>query len=281
MAPTSVVTGQIALITGAARGIGRATARTLLSRGCVVALVDRDDPSRTATELSACGTAHAYTLDVSDADAFEQLVASIEDELGPIDILVNNAGIMRIGPFLDTDAAHTDAQLAVNLQGVMNGMRAVLPRMRARGRGTVVNIASTAGKLGTPYGAVYSASKHAVVGLTESVRIELEGTGVHLAYVCPAPVKTELITGVQHLRWPPPCEVQDVADGVLEAIERGKVDVFVPKSARLAVILPALLPRRVYEKIGRLLGVDRIFKAADHSARASYEHRHSPEPSET
>lgn len=261
--------GKVALVTGSAQGIGRATAEVLKARGAKVVLADvqAEVLARTAEALNM----PAFRLDVTDPDAWSAVVAEIEDDIGPIEILVNNAGIMRLGPFLANDPDRDDVQLEVNVRGVMHGMRAVLPRMRARGRGHVVNIASTAGRVGTPYAAVYSASKHAVIGVTEAVRQELIDSGVQLSYVCPTPVRTALLTGARELAWPKPIAPEDVAHGVMRCLDRGLVEVYVPRSGRLAAVLPAILPRRVYERIGRLLGVDRIFAEADHAARARYE----------
>lgn len=269
-----VFEGRVVLITGGARGIGKCTAQALLERGCKVVLTDVDAEGlrATADELGAA----AWRLDVSDAAAFAAVVEEVEQEVGPIDLLVNNAGIMRLGSFLESEPAAHDVQLSVNLHGVMSGMRAVLPRMIGRGRGHVVNIASTAGKVGTPFGAVYSASKHAVIGLSEGVRHEIAGTGVSLSYVCPAPVDTELLRGVKELKWPKPVGPEQVAAAVLRCVQTGKVDVYVPRSARLAAVLPALLPRRVSEGIGRLLGVNDLFVGVDREARAEYLARYGP-----
>src|SRR5690606_12715348 len=125
----------------------------------------------TTDRLRATGArVGAYRLDVTDLDAFTDVVARVEGELGPVDILVNNAGIMPVGPFAALAPDTDDKQIAINLFGVIHGMRATLPRMMRCKRGHVVNIASSAGKVGIPNIAVYCATKHAVVGLTEAVR---------------------------------------------------------------------------------------------------------------
>jgi short-subunit dehydrogenase len=265
----ATVSGKVALITGGAQGIGRAIAEALAARGARVVLADvqADKLEATAAELGAA----SYLLDVTDPEAWRVTVARIEAEVGPVDILVNNAGIMRLGSFLSGEEARDDLQIQVNLLGVMHGMRAVLPGMRARRRGHVVNIASSAGRVGLAFGAVYSATKHAVIGLSEAVRRELEGSGVSLSYVCPAPVRTALLEGTRDMVWPKPVQPEDVANGVLRCLERGAVEVYVPRVARLSVLLPALLPRGIQERIARLLGADRIFADADHEARRTYD----------
>ncbi len=270
------IAGRVALVTGAARGIGRATAAALLETGARVALTDVDgslvsitagtlDPRRTRTR--------AYGLDVRDADAFTEVVRRTEHELGPIDILVNNAGIMPIGRFTDMDPDAIKMQFDINVFGVMNGMRAAIPHMRRRKRGHIVNIASTAGKIGMPYAAAYTAAKHAVVGLTEAVRREEADQGIAMSYIMPVPVNTELISGSKRMRWPPIQEPEDVAKAIVAAIRSGAVDVYVPKGARWGQILQAITPRPFYERVGHLLGMDRLFGEVDEVARASYRRR--------
>jgi len=270
------VAGRVTLVTGAARGIGRATAAAFLDHGASVALcdVDVDLLHRTAGELAGKGgRLQAYELDVADAEAFERVFARVEHDLGPVDILVNNAGIMPVGPFLQLSAALDRHLFEVNVFGVINGMRAALPRMERRHRGHVVNIASVAGKMGVPFIAVYAASKHAVVGLTESVRAEMADTGIGFSYVLPAFVDTELTTGTGRLPFPPVTSPAEVAAAVVGAVQTGRVDVYVPRVTRLAVTIPALLPRMVHEPLARLFRLHRIFRDVDEGARASYRER--------
>jgi short-subunit dehydrogenase len=260
-------------VTGAARGIGRAIALELATHGHEIIVADRDREPALAVvaELRARGaSAEARELDVTAAFAFEAAVDEVERARGPIDVLVNNAGIMALGAFLDQPRYQDSAQRAVNLDGVINGMRAVLPRMLARRRGHVINVASVAGRVGTPFAAVYSATKFAVIGLTEAVRQELDGQGVDLSYVMPGVVRTELIAGTRPPPWPPVASPEDVARAVREVLRTKQVDVYVPRVARLSVILPAILPRAIYERIGRALGVDRLFADFDPRARAGY-----------
>lgn len=270
------IAGRVALVTGAARGIGRSIAQTLLEHGARVAMTDVDvtlmdvtagtlDPRRTRTRV--------YELDVRDPDAFADVVARVEVDLGPVDILVNNAGIMVLGRFADGTFEREQRQFEVNVYGVMNGMRAVLPRMKTRRRGHIVNIASSAGVVGIPYAAGYSATKHAVVGLTEAVRREEYDQGVDFSYILPVPVKTELMAGARGMRWPPIIPPEDVAGAVIEAVRTGRVDVFVPRSARLGVILQAVTPRNFYERFGRFLRMDRLFGDVDEQRRKAYTER--------
>ena len=116
-------------------------------------------------------------LDVTDRASFDSFLSEVEHRLGPLDVMVNNAGIQHVGLFADESDASTDIQVAVNLGGVLTGSKLALARMRRRGRGHIVNVASVAGKMASPGGATYSATKHAVVGLSESLRGELRGSG--------------------------------------------------------------------------------------------------------
>ncbi|MEZ4237197.1 MAG: SDR family NAD(P)-dependent oxidoreductase [Myxococcota bacterium] len=272
-----VIAGQTALVTGAGRGIGRATAEALLREGAKVALTDRDEDvvQEAAAALQGLGPARAFALDVRDPAAFRQVVEDVGAALAPVDILVNNAGIMSLGGFLEQDPLLDDRQIDVNLRGVLHGVRAALPGMIARGHGHVVNVASVAGVVGVPYSAVYAATKHAVVGLTEALHNELARSDLDLAfsYVLPSIVQTELTAGTRSLRYPPPVKPEDVAQGVVRALRTGRVDVWVPRFGRTARILPALLPRRVQERLGELFGVDRVFDGIDEAARAAYQAR--------
>lgn len=280
----TVLAGRTAVVTGGARGIGRAVGAALAREGVRVVLADRDlDAAREAAAALGGGgrVVEAAALDVTDAGAFAALVADLEARAGALDVLVNNAGVLALGPFLKQDPDRDALQLAVNVGGVLAGLRAALPGMVARGGGHVVNVASVAGRAGVPNAAVYAATKHAVVGLSESVRRELEGTGVQLTWVLPGVVRTDLTAGVTHLRWPAPVTPEDVAEAVVRSLRTGEVETWVPRAGRLAHVLPAVLPRRWVERLGRWLGVDRVFTQVDPTARAAYERRLVTSPPST
>jgi len=268
------LTGKVVAITGGARGIGRATAAALLRKGAKVAIGDLDAElaSRTAQELG--GGTVALPLDVTDRASFEGFLAAVEERLGPLDVLVNNAGIMQLGRFVDEDDATAARQVDINLHGVIYGSKLALARFLPRGTGHLVNIASTAGKAGVPGGATYSATKHAVVGLTEAIRGELRGTGIETSVVMPVPVNTELATGLVRGRGlTATIEPEQVADAIVEALEHPRHDVYVPKAIAFGVRLGALLPRRLAEAVGRSAKTDRILLQADLGARTAYEER--------
>jgi NADP-dependent 3-hydroxy acid dehydrogenase YdfG len=270
-----ILAGQTVAITGAARGIGRATAQALLARGMKVAIgdVDIDAARKTAEELGP--SAVALPLDVTDRESFACFLDEAERQLGPLDVLVNNAGIMQIGRFLDEDDLTAQRMIDINLHGVILGMKLALARMIPRDRGHVVNIASQAGKFGAPGGATYSATKHAVVGLTEAVRGELRLMDAHidLSYVMPYVVNTELGSGLGEARGLSNLEPADVAEAIVEALQFGIVEVWVPKSAKRTNVLGVVLPRRLSEGMARAMKADRVLAGADSLTRRNYELR--------
>lgn len=271
-APRSLA-GHVVAITGGARGIGRATAAALIAQGARVAIGDIDASlaQRTAEQLGA-GTI-GLTLDVTDRESFAAFLDEVEDRLGPLDVLINNAGIMPIGSFVaETDATAT-RMVDINLHGVLLGSKLALERFLPRRRGHIVQIASAAGKMGFAGGATYCATKHAVVGLSESLRSELRGTNVGVSVVMPVVVNTELGSGLPETRSFKPVEPQHVAEAIVEALQTSRFDVYVPKSLNRLVRLGALMPRRTAEAVGRMLKGDRVLAHPDHLARAAYETR--------
>jgi len=155
---------------------------------------------------------------------------------------------------------------------VITGTQLAIERMEPRHTGHIVNIASQAGKGGVPGIATYSATKHAVVGLTEAVRAELRESGVEMHCVMPTVVNTELTSGVGQ-RWVKPVEAEDVANEIVDALEVGRYDVWVPKANGAIYKFVSLLPRGVREAIGRLMKIDKLMTEVDHGARNAYEER--------
>ncbi len=180
--------GRVALITGAAGGIGRAIALTLAKDGADIGIVDTsgDGAEAVAGEVRALGRrAAGIAGDVASGASIKAAAAVIEATLGPIDILVNNAGIARIGKLLEVPEQDWHDSFAVNVDGVFNTSRAVMPGMIARKRGTVVNLASWLGKRGAAYYGVYAATKFAVIGFTQSLAYEMAPHGIRVNSVCP------------------------------------------------------------------------------------------------
>jgi short-subunit dehydrogenase len=262
------IAGRVVAVTGGGRGIGLATVRALAARGARVAAGDLDG----AVAQQAGGELGA-ALDVTSRESFAAFLGTVADRVGPVDVLVNNAGVMHVGPFLEEDDAWTRRQLDVNVHGVILGCKLALPAMIERGSGHVVNVASAAAKVGVPREAVYAASKHAVLGLSESLRAELRGTGVDLSLVMPGLVRTELAAGTLH--GSQVLEPDAVAQAIVAAIERPRFDVYVPRHYGALPTLGALLPRRAREAFQRAAGVGRNTAATMPEQRADYEGRYA------
>jgi NAD(P)-dependent dehydrogenase (short-subunit alcohol dehydrogenase family) len=266
------LSGKVVAITGAARGIGKATATALVRKGARVAIgdLDRELAERTAAELG--GGTIAVALDVTDRDSLAAFLDEAERQLGPLDVVVNNAGIMPVTPFVEESEDSIRRQIDINLHGVIAGSQMAIERMRPRGNGHIVNIASQAGKGGVPGIATYSATKHGVVGLSEAIRAELRGTGVEVSCVMPTVVNTELTAGVGQ-RMVKAVEPEDVANEIVDALEAPRFDVWVPRANGALFKFVALLPRRTREALGRFLKIDKLMTEVDHSARHAYEDR--------
>jgi NAD(P)-dependent dehydrogenase (short-subunit alcohol dehydrogenase family) len=170
------------VVTGGAKGIGRAVVQRFAALGDDVVALARDADALARLEV------RTEVCDVTDEDA----VATVFGRIGPVDVLVNNAGFAESAPLAKTTVAAWAQHFDVNVTGPFLCMREVVPAMRSQGSGAIVTIASTAGRIGTPYTCAYTSSKHAAVGLTRAVASELTGTGVRVNAVCPAYVRTEL-----------------------------------------------------------------------------------------
>jgi len=205
--------GKIAVVTGAAGFIGSATIRLLAERGAKIVAVDRRaaDLEAVTKELPASAQALAVTADVSDEDEVKEYVRAAIAEFGTIDVFYNNAGVEgQVKAITDYPLEEFRRVLDVNVVGVFLGIKHVLPIMRKQNRGSIINTASIAGLIGSPHIAVYSASKHAVVGLTKSVAWECTGSGVRVNCVCPGMIDSRMLSAIIQGRAagnePPPTE---------------------------------------------------------------------------
>ena len=276
-APRSLA-GKVVVITGGARGIGRATAAALIAQGARVAIGDIDAPlaQHTAAELGS-GTL-GLPLDVTNRASFDAFLTEVESRIGPLDVVINNAGIMPIGPFVDETDTTAARMVDINLHGVILGSKLALDRFMPRGRGHLVNIASVAGKGGFPGGATYCATKHAVVGLSEAVRAEMRKTDIDVSIVMPVVVNTELGSGLQQSRGVKVVEPEDVANAIVEALQTGRVDVYVPRQVGVLMKAAQVLPRSVADFVTRVLKGDQVLVNPDHLLREAYEKRTSDRP---
>jgi 2-hydroxycyclohexanecarboxyl-CoA dehydrogenase len=186
--------GKIAIVTGAGRGIGRGIAEKLAAEGARVVVTDVDEA--TAKETAEVVGGVGIRTDVTSRESVDAMVEQVRRDLGRIDVLVNNAGWDKVGPFVDSDPADWDRIVAINLYGVLHTSHAVLPAMLAQGGGTVINIASDAGRVGSSGEAVYAAAKGGIIAFTKTIAREAARNGVTANCVCPGPTDTALFASV-------------------------------------------------------------------------------------
>ncbi|MEC3948191.1 SDR family NAD(P)-dependent oxidoreductase [Sphingobium sp. HWE2-09] len=183
---------KIAVVTGAASGIGAAVAHRLAAEGATILIGDRNAAGVTDVAQAIGSAATAFTLDVADETSCSDMIDQTIRLHGGIDILCNIAGVLDFGRFADVDRSRWDRVIAVNLTGVYHMCHAAMPHLIAR-RGNIVNMASAAGLVGVPYNSVYTASKHGVVGLTRALALEFSKEGVRVNAVCPGGVATPML----------------------------------------------------------------------------------------
>ncbi|WP_433625011.1 SDR family oxidoreductase [Nocardia sp. CA-120079] len=274
------LTGKVVAITGGARGIGRATAEAFLGAGAAVAIGDIDVElvAKTAAELGADPDAKivGLPLNVTDKASFAAFLDTVDSELGPLDVLVNNAGIMPTGLFAEEDETMTERIIAINLNGVIHGSRLAVKRFKDRGSGHLINIASLAGTQGFPGLATYCATKHAVVGFTSALHLEMKEHGVHVGAVLPGIVRTELSAGANMPAWITPLttvDPEDVAQAIVKSVQQDKPLVTVPR--RLAAIIKSaqLLPYRAQLGVAKFTGATTAYAQPDPAVREIYHRR--------
>ncbi len=260
------VEGKRVLITGAAMGMGRIYAqKAVAERVGAVVLWDVNEAAldATATELRAVGgTVHAYVVDLSSHEAIAAAAARVRRDVGDIDILFNNAGIVSGKAFYWEfgGAAEIERMMAVNALAPMHVAREFLPAMIAGGRDArIVNIASAAGLTAVPRQSVYGASKWALTGWSDAVRIELDQAGhrhVRVTTVNPTYISTGMFEGAKPMLMTPIMTPEYVTDRVWRAMKRGAPRVWLPSSVYLSSFLRGLLPVRAFDWLaGRVFGV--------------------------
>ena len=240
------------LITGAAKGIGAALVAACQEAGYEVVATDVDQPGLVALREARPGT-QTFPLDVRDLGAWEKVVSNAESQGGPIDVLINNAGVCRPGPCDGVSAEDDQLTVDVNLGGVMNGVRTLLPRFLERGKGHVINVASMAAFSPAPDLAAYCATKHAVRAYTHSCALDHRHSPVHFTVACPSAVQTPMLDGMRERRaaavvfseraMPP----EKFAAAVVAAIQTPRREVLVTnpggKLLRFFGLFPGLLAR--------------------------------------
>jgi short-subunit dehydrogenase len=270
------IRGRTIAITGAARGIGYATAKALLARGARVVIGDRDVALQESAvaDLTKLGQVSGYPLDVTDRESFATFLDKARsDGGGRIDVLINNAGVMPVGPFLEQSEGAIRSAIEVNFYGVLTGCRLVLPEMVARRSGHIVNIASVAGMLAVPGQVVYAGTKFAVVGLSTGLADEFAPQGVEVSCVMPTFTNTELIAGTHTSAAQKPVEPEDIAVAVVKVLDKPRTLVSVPAALRFVSAITPTLSAKARRWLSHKLGNDTVFLDFDRKARESYEQR--------
>lgn len=254
--------GCVAIITGASSGIGRETALALAREGVrTVLAARREQRLRQVVEAVSAmgGEALMVCTDVSVQSQVERLVQAGLSRFGRLDILVNNAGYGLFATVDDTTTEDLCRIMAVNFMGAFYAIKAVLPIMRQQGYGHIINISSIVGKRALPYSGAYCATKSAMIALSESLRVELAGTGIEVSVVCPAGTATEFFDVAQNkyaLRVRPAGPVQSaaqVAQTIVKLARHSRPEVMTFKPARLLAVANAISPGLVDWAIGRLM----------------------------
>jgi NAD(P)-dependent dehydrogenase (short-subunit alcohol dehydrogenase family) len=234
----------VAVITGASSGIGRATALRFAREGATLVVTARREPELQSlvSECEGLGArAMEIPCDVSDEESVRLLAQAAIESHGRIDVWVNDAAVSALGRFEETPADVFRRIIDTNFFGYVNGMRAVLPHFRERGRGTLINVASIAGRTGQPYASAYAASKAAIISLTESVRMEhkQDSPEIHLCTIVPATIDTPLFQhaanfmGKMVKAMPPVYSPEDVAEAIVECARNPRDEVTIGNSAHL------------------------------------------------
>lgn len=262
--------GALIAITGAARGIGLATAQAFIDVGAHVALGDLDEALAVQAAADFGDRAMGHALDVTDKASYAAFLDAATRWRGrPLDVLVNNAGVMPNGPFLEQSDRIDQLTMDVNVYGVIHGMRLALPGMVERGYGHVVNVASLAGKFPLKGLAVYNASKFAVVGLTAATRLELDTTGVSVSAVLPSAVHTELSSGIDYGILPA-VEPEDIAAAVVRTVKTRAAETAVPGYVGLAANASGLVPESVMRLLRKAAHDDAAITRVDDDVRRVY-----------
>ncbi len=252
--------GKRVLVTGGAAGIGRALAERFAAESAQLILTDVNQPALTTTQAALRqrgAQAHAYRLDVTDGEGILQVRDAIHRDVGPIDVLVNNAGIVFGGRFLEVPMSRHEQTYRVNVLGLVAMTHAFLPDLLARPDAHLVNIASAAGLVGLPYGSTYASSKWAVIGFSESVRLEarmMPANHLHVTTVCPLYVSTGLFAGARPPRLTRMLTPDRLADRVVRAVLHNRPFVRTPWLVKVTPMLKALLPGPVSDAVAWSFG---------------------------
>jgi NAD(P)-dependent dehydrogenase (short-subunit alcohol dehydrogenase family) len=258
-------------VTGAAGGIGRAIATHFAHAGAKVALGDLDGAAAERVAAEIGDGAIGVRLDVTDEASFAVFLDAAEGANGPLDVLVNNAGVDWMGQFHLGDNDISRRELAVNLMGPVIGSRLAVQRMLPRNHGHLVNVASSAGRVPQPGSAVYTATKHGVVGLTECLAMEYRDSGLGFSLLHPGYIPTAMTTGTTRpSRLMPSGTPDDCAHAVVEAVRHNRFNVFAPASQAVGIKLSQIVGRGIRDRVLLAMGIGKIADHLDITARATY-----------
>ncbi|MBI1318478.1 MAG: SDR family NAD(P)-dependent oxidoreductase [Candidatus Hydrogenedens sp.] len=256
------------LITGAGMGMGRLMTLRAVEEGAgAIAMwdINAEAMEKTAAEARAKGgTIHTFVADVSNLDSIKAAAAQTLETMGGVDILFNNAGIVRGGSFVDHTHDDLELTIRINVLGVMQVTKCILPSMIAQGSGHIVNLASAAGLMPVPLQSAYSPSKWAVLSFSEALRVEQETdkTGVRVTAICPSYIDTGMFAGVEAPLLTPILQPQDAVNRIFNAVKGDKLVVCMPIIVNLLPVFRALMPIRMFDLIvGRLFRVHTSMKA--------------------
>jgi short-subunit dehydrogenase len=275
--------GRTVLITGGSRGLGLALAREMAGRGARLAICARDPESleRARASLARAGAeVIAVPCDVTDRNSVEALVEEVHRSLGPIDVLINNAGVIEVGPVETMAVADYEEAMGTNFWGMLYPTLAVLPEMRQRKGGRIVNITSIGGKLGIPHLLPYSASKFAAVGFSQGLRTEVAAEGIKVVTVVPGLMRTgsprNAVFRGQHRSEYAWFSISDALPGlsisaeaaarrIADACRRGDAEVLFPLTTRVAAVANAVAPGITTGLLGL---IDRLLPGPGNQPRA-------------
>jgi all-trans-retinol dehydrogenase (NAD+) len=253
---------KVVLVTGGANGIGKMLGEKCLKEGAsdlIIWDINEKNLTETAQELKNKGyNVHQYLVDVSDLKDIKRAATLTLAEVGKVDILFNNAGIVVGKNFEEHSHEEIERTIRINVLGVMHVARAFVPDMIKQGNGHVINIASAAGLLPNPKMTVYVGSKWAVLGWSESLRIEMEEAGkdLHVTTVCPGYIKTGMFEGVEAPAFTPLLEPEDITNDIIKAVKNNDIELKAPWSVNLIPILRSVMPTRLFDLVvGRGLNI--------------------------
>ncbi len=264
---------RVVAVTGGARGIGREIAATAAAQGNIVAIGDIDEVAAKETAIQLPGRVIGLRVDVTDRSSFAAFLDTVERDLGPLDVLVNNAGIMPTGAFEEEPDEIAHRQIDINVHGVLLGSKLALQRMLPRRHGHIVNIASGAGYICAPGVVTYCGTKHAVIGITESLRLEYRSRGISVTAVVPGVIDTELTSGLPDTLGLPKVPPSVVANAVVRAFDRPRATVFAPRRVAVLARLVKVLPARAVDTLLAVTGASRGYLDDDPKGRAAYSNR--------